>query len=83
MFHKYKMSESLQPYAGVNVSWTEKGNALHWEIWNKLATGLVSLTFMTTKIFSWAMEVITGDRERSSNTFLWDFVIYNPPGTTY
>ena len=25
MFHDYKISESLQPYAGVDVSWEENG----------------------------------------------------------
>ena len=28
IFHKYKMSESLKPYAGVGVSWADKGKAL-------------------------------------------------------
>ena len=69
MFHNYKISESLQPYADVDVSWEEKGNALHQEIWTRMAIGLVSLNFATTGIFYWAMEVITGDKERSSNTF--------------
>ena len=27
------------------------------------------------------MEVITGDRKRSSNTFFWDVIIQNSPGT--
>ena len=30
MFHNYKMSESLQPYAGVDVYWEEKGGELYW-----------------------------------------------------
>ena len=51
MFHNYKMLESLQPYVGVNVSWSEKGNALHWEICTRMAMGLVSSPFATTRIF--------------------------------
>ena len=30
MFHKYKISESMQPLAGVDLYWAEKGNKLHW-----------------------------------------------------
>ena len=69
MFHNYKMSEILQPYAGIDVSWAEKGNALHWEIWTRMAMGLVYLPFATTNIFYWAAEVITGDMKRSQNPF--------------
>ena len=31
IFHNYKLSEKSQPYAGVDVSWAEKGKALTWE----------------------------------------------------
>ena len=44
--------------------------------------GIVYSTFATTRIFYWAMEMITGDRKRSSNPFFWDVVIQNPPETT-
>ena len=29
MFYNYKIPESLQPYAAVDISWEEKCNALH------------------------------------------------------
>ena len=45
--------------------------------------GLVSPPFATTRIFSWDMELITGDKKRSSNNFFWDVAIHNSPGTTY
>ena len=32
MFHSYKLSDKAQPYAGVDVSWEEKGEALRWEL---------------------------------------------------
>ena len=82
MFHNYKMLESLQLYAGIDVSLVEKGDALYWEIWTRMNMGLVSSPFATTRIFSWAMEVITGYRKRSSNTFSWGVIIQHPPGTT-
>ena len=82
IFHYYKMSESLHTYAGVDVSWADKGNALHWERWTSMVMGLLSSPFATTRIFSRAMEVITGDRKRSSNPFFWDVFIQNSPGTT-
>ena len=31
MFHNYKLSEKAQTYAGVDVSWDEKGKALRWK----------------------------------------------------
>ena len=76
------MLECLQPYAGVDMSWAEKGNALHWDRCNSMAMGLVSSPFVATGIFSWSMEVITADKKRSSNIFFWDFVIQNSHGTT-
>ena len=30
MFHNYNMLESLQPYAGFNVSWADMGYVLYW-----------------------------------------------------
>ena len=32
MFHHYKLSDKAQPYAGVDVSSEEKGEALRWEL---------------------------------------------------
>ena len=83
MFHNYKIPERLQPYAGVDVSWADKENALHWERWTRMAMGLVSSTFSNKRIFSWAMEVITGDMKMSLNNFFWDVVIHNSPGTNF
>ena len=65
------------------MSWVEKGNALHWEIWTRMVMDLVSSPFSTTRIFYWDMEVITGDRKRSSNPFFWEVVIQNSPGITF
>ena len=48
-----------------------------------MAIGLVSSPLMTTRMFSWAMEVITGYIKRSSNPFFYDVVIQNSPGTTF
>ena len=31
MFHNYKLSEKVHTYAGMDVSWAEKGKALRWE----------------------------------------------------
>ena len=59
------MWESLQPYAVVDVYWAEKGNALHWGKWTRMAMGVVSSPFVTTIMFSWDMEVITAYRKRS------------------
>ena len=82
IFHNYKMLESMQPYAGVDVSWTKKGNKIRWEKWTRMAMDLVSSPFSNIRIFPWAIEVITGNRKNSLNNFFWDVVIHNPPGTT-
>ena len=47
-----------------------------------MAMGLISLNFSIKIIFSWDMEVINGDSKMSSNTFFWNVVIQNSPGTT-
>ena len=36
MFHNYMMTESLQPYAGVDVYCIDKGNATHCKIWTRM-----------------------------------------------
>ena len=38
--------------------------------------------FVTTRIFSWVMEVITWDIKISSNPFFWGIVIKKSRGTT-
>ena len=47
-----------------------------------MAMVLLSSPFTTIRIFSWTMEVITGDRKKLLNIFLWDVVIHNSPGKT-
>ena len=81
MFLNYKMDSRVQPYAGVDVSWSQEGKALRWERWNRMAMGLVSSPFATTRIFAWAMEIIKGDRFDPANPFAWDKVILNLPGS--
>ena len=62
MFLNYKMDKQVQPYAGVDVSWAEKGKALRWERWSRMAAmGLVSSPYATTRLFLWGMEIIKGD----------------------
>ena len=81
MFLNYKMDSRVQPYAGVDVSWSQAGKALRWERWNRMAMGLVSSPYATTRIFAWAMEIIKGDRFDPANPFAWDKVILNLPGS--
>ena len=80
MFLNYKMDQKIQPYAGVDVSWAEEGKSLRWERWSRMAMGLVSSPFATTRIFAWAMEIIKGDRFDPKNPFAWDKVVINPSG---
>ena len=63
MFHNYTLSEKAQPYVGVDFYWVEKGKALKWEEWTRMATGIFSSPFSTTRIFVWVMEVIMGDQK--------------------
>ena len=81
MFLNYKMDKRVQPYAGVDVSWAEKGKALRWERWSRMAMGLVSSPYATTRLFSWGMEIIKGDRMDQSNPFAWTEVKLNLPGS--
>ena len=70
IFHKYKLSEKAQPYAGVGVSWAEKGKTLRWELWTRMTMGLLSSPFATTRIFECGVEVIIGDQNDESKTFI-------------
>ena len=81
MFLNYKMDKRVQPYAGVDVSWAEKGKALRWERWSRMAMGLVSSPYATTRLFAWGMEVVKGNRMDQSNPFAWTEVKLNLPGT--
>ena len=73
MLHKYKLSEKAQTYSGVDVSWTWKRKALRWERWTRMAMGLLSSPFATTRTFAWETEVIMGDSERWDKSFLLGF----------
>ena len=81
MFHTYKLSEKTHPYAGVDVSWDEKGKALRWELWTIMAMVILSSPFVTTRMFAWEMKVIIVDQKDEANHFYWDSVVQNCPGT--
>ena len=42
---------------------------------------LLSLPWVTTRLFAWAMNIIKGDRNSSDNPFHWSQVILNCPGS--
>ena len=82
MFLNYPLDLALQPYAGVDVSWDS--DSVLWLRWVRMAMGFVSSPFVACRQFSWAMEVIRGDRHCSTNPFHWSHVRLNLPGmSTY
>ena len=81
MFHNYKLPEKVQPYAGVDVSWAEKGKDPRWELWTRMAIRILSSTFETTRMFAWGVEVMMGDRKDEANPFYCDSAFHNCPVT--
>mmetsp|Transcript_20683 Transcript_20683/g.30301 ORF Transcript_20683/g.30301 Transcript_20683/m.30301 type:complete len:1268 (-) Transcript_20683:9637-13440(-) len=78
MFLNYPLDPAIRPYAGVDVSWdTIKTLWLHW---TRMAMGLVPSPFVACRLFSWAMEIIKGDRRDPANPFHWNKVVLNLPG---
>ena len=47
-----------------------------------MAMGFVPSPYVSCRLFSWAMEVIRGDRLLESNPFHWTKVVLNLPGMT-
>ena len=82
MFHNNKMSEILQPYAGVERVLGRERECTPLVKIDQDGRGLSILAFCDHKNIFWAMEAITGYRKSSSNPFFWDVVIRNSPGTT-
>ena len=60
---------------GVGVSWTEKGKTLRLGRCTRMAIGILSYPFATTRIFAWGMEFIIGDRKYEANPLYWGSVI--------
>ena len=81
MFHNYKLSEKAQLYAGVDVSWAEKGKALRWELLTSMSMVLIYSPFETTRVFEWGVEVLICYQKDEANPFYWGSVVQNCPGT--
>ena len=81
MFHNYKLAEKDQTYAGVDIYWAKKGKAMSWELWTRMAIGILYSPFATTSIFMWGMEVIIGDHKYEANPLYWYSVVQNCLGT--
>ena len=77
-FLNYPLDPKIRPYAGVDVSWMHA--RLLWLRWTRMAMGLVPSPFVAVRLFSWAFEIIKGNREDPSNPFHWSKVILNLPG---
>ena len=81
MFLNYPLDIAIRAYAGVDVSWMYPGKrGVTWYHWTRMAMGLTSSPWVTTRLFAWAMEFIKGDRRDPMNPFHWTEVRLNLPG---
>jgi hypothetical protein len=87
MFLNYPLDEDIRPYAGVDVTNANPGEASKRNLkriierWARCLMGFKPSPFVTTQTFGWSEEVIVGDRSDPSNPFYWDCVKLNLPGT--
>ena len=88
MFLKYLLDISIRPFAVVYVSWIEgmeetkgEGGGIKWEIWTRMEMGVLSPPWVTTRLLSWAVEIIKGGLNSSENPCHWSQVILNCPGS--
>jgi hypothetical protein len=87
MFLNYPLDENIRPFAGVDVTNANPGEASERNLkriierWARCLMGFKPSPFVTTQTFGWSEEVIVGDRSEPSNPFFWDCVKLNLPGT--
>ena len=83
MFLNYPLDIAMRAFAGVDVSWMYPDNpGCTWYRWTRMAMGLRSSPWVTTRLFAWAMEIIKGDRRDPLNPFHWTEVRLNLPGSS-
>lgn len=85
MFLNYFLDQSLQPYAGVDLSRgkeNEKEGQSSFMRWERSLMGVRSSPFNCVRLYLLSEDIIKGDHKETANPFRWDRVIYNLPGTT-
>ena len=84
MFLNFQLDEKILPWVGVDVSELEglppRSIIARWE---RTLMGLRPSPHICTQTFSWAEDVIRGNRLDPSNPLSWDTVILNLPGDKF
>ena len=84
MFLNFQLDEKILPWVGVDVS--ELHGLPPQSIvarWERTLMGLRPSPHICTQTFSWAEDVIRGDRLDPANPLSWDTVILNLPGDKF
>lgn len=87
MFLNYPADPELVSYLGVDVTevvrntdW-DNGSVRVWFRWTRWPMGVRQSPIATTRMFAIGMESIFGNRRDPKNTFAWDHVRLNLPGS--
>ena len=87
MFLNYPLDIRIRPYAGVDI--TElvprelRLEAIRiLERWVRTLMGFCPSPYIATQTFAWGEEIIVGNYTNTNNTFFWNEVVLNLPGST-
>ena len=84
MFLNFQLDEKILPWVGVDISELEglppQSIIARWE---RTLMGLRPSPHICTQTFSWAEDVIRGNRLDPANPLAWDTVVLNLPGDKY
>ena len=70
----------MRPYCGVDLTWMKDSDQTVWECWQRMAMGLRSSPWVTTRLVAWMVEFVIGDKDCPDNPFRWDRIVLNLPG---
>ena len=54
-----------------------------WMRWNRTLMGFRSSPFIACKIYGWCLDVVQGDITNEKNSFRWDGIKLNLPGSQH
>jgi hypothetical protein len=80
MFLNFPLDLSIRAYCGVDLTWIKDSDQTVWECWQRMAMGLRSSPWVTTRLVAWMVEFVIGDKACPQNPFRWDRIVLNLPG---
>ena len=82
MFLNFPLDLNMKKHCGVDISWISEDGSQIWECWHRMAMGMQPSPWVTIRLLMWMMEVVVGEKKEVTNTFRWDYVKLNLPGSS-